>query len=466
MQGTVRGEAHPHDAWHRQQEDTALSSANPFSHVDGRLHCEQVSAESIAGAHGTPCYAYSASALRGQFHTIREAFSRWEPLVCFSVKSCSNLSVLALLRECGSGFDVVSGGELHRALAAGAAPSKIVYAGVGKTEEEIEYALRSGIYMLNVESAPELAAIARVAQRLSRRALVALRVNPDVDASTHEKTTTGKKENKFGIGLSEAAKLAGEAAGWEGVEVRGIHFHLGSPVCSTQPYEQALEKMLEFIPSLREMGHQIDILNIGGGYCVSYTGEEVISPKDYAAALQRYLEKLNCQVIIEPGRLIAANSGVLLTRVIYRKETDHGKTFLICDAAMNDLVRPTLYDSFHRIWPARSDGGMPEILRPEPVNAEGGAAKECDDHGSTQMELVDVVGPICESGDYLAKDRQLPRVQAGEVLAVFSAGAYGFTMSSNYNSRPRPPEILVEGDQVRVIRKRETYEDLTRLEPV
>jgi diaminopimelate decarboxylase len=427
-----------------------LAAPGAFAYRDGDLHCEDVPAARVAAEHGTPCYVYSAAALRGRYATIRDAFSPWDAMVCFSVKSCANLSVLGLLSGEGSGFDVVSGGELYRALEAGADPRRIVYAGVGKTVEEIEYALRSGILMFNVESRPEMEAINATACAMGARARVAIRLNPDVDPSTHAKTTTGKGGTKFGIGMDAAESLALDARSWDGVELRGVHVHLGSPICSTGPYERAVDRALELTGRLREAGCALDTLNLGGGFCMSYTGEEVTTPGQYAAALKTRLEKSGCPVIIvEPGRYIAGSSAVLLTRVIYRKESQFGKRFLICDAAMNDLIRPTLYEAFHRVWPVSSEAGMPAVVRPEEEGFDGVAT-----------ELVDVVGPVCETGDYLARSRPLPRVEAGELLAIFDAGAYGFVMSSNYNARPRPAEVMVDGDRCRLVRRRESYEDL------
>jgi len=420
-----------------------------FHYIDGRLHCDGVPADEIAERFGTPCYVYSAGTLCERYRRISEAFSAWDTLVCFSVKSLANLSVLALLSEQGSGFDVVSGGELHRVLEAGGDPGKTVFAGVGKTAHEIQFALRSGVRMLNVESQAELRAIATVAQRLGVRARVALRVNPDVDPNTHEKTTTGRKENKFGLDVPTARRLAEESASMEQVELRGLHVHLGSPIYSPEPYRRALQVLASLLGELREKGLALDTVNLGGGFCISYTGEAVAEPVDYAAAVEDILEKTRCHVIIEPGRYIAGPSGVLLMRVIYRKETAHGKRFLICDGAMNDLLRPTLYGAFHRIWPVRSEAGMPAVMRPQEEDYEG-----------FDTEVVDVVGPVCESGDFLARARPLPPVQEGEVLAVFDAGAYGFTMSSNYNARPRSAEVLVADGQPRLVRRRESYEEL------
>lgn len=424
-----------------------------FSYKDGHLHCEDVPARRVVEERGTPCYVYSATALRERYNRISEAFSRWDPQVCFSVKSCGNLSVLKLLHECGSGFDVVSGGELHRALKAGAEPESIVFAGVGKTPAEIRQALRAGIGMFNVESAPELKSIREVAGDMDETASVALRINPDVDPNTHAKTTTGKKENKFGMGFETADRLLSEAAGEHVLDVRGIHVHLGSPIYSTAPYEKALEKICRFVQEQRSWGHKIDTINLGGGYCMSYTGKEVIGPKAYAEAARPYLEKLDCRLLLEPGRYVAANSGVLLTNVTYRKVTEHGKRFIICDAGMNDLLRPTLYDAFHGIWPVDCKGGMPDELDPD-----------TEEYPEWDTEVVDVVGPVCESGDYFGKDRPLPPVEKGDGLAIFSVGAYGFTMASNYNTRPRPPEVLVEDDDTRLVRPRESYGDLVEPE--
>jgi diaminopimelate decarboxylase len=374
-------------------------------------------------------------------------------LVCFSVKSLANLTVIKFLAELGSGFDVVSGGELYRVIQAGAAPSRAVYAGVGKTRAEIEYALRSGVHMFNVESAAEMLAINDVATDLDRTAPVAIRVNPDVDARTHAKTTTGKKENKFGVSISAARTLGIETSEMDGVDLQALHVHLGSPIYSTEPYVEALRKVAELRRELEAAGCTIRAVNLGGGYCMSYTGEPVIGPQDYAEAVGPVLEKMECRVIIEPGRHIAAPAGILLVGVTYNKQRDYGKKFVICDGGMNDLMRPTLYEAFHRIWPVENAGGMPSVMQPDAREYEGFAT-----------EIVDVVGPICESGDYLAKQRPLPPTKEGDVLAVFDAGAYGFTMSSTYNAQPRPPEVLVRDGAAHLVRERETYEDLVRSE--
>jgi diaminopimelate decarboxylase len=433
--------------------DSTLETYDPFRYLQGELWCEDVAATSIAEQYGTPTYVYSAACLRSRYEQIRDAFAPWDALVCFSVKSCGNLSILGLLARAGSGFDVVSGGELYRVLSAGGDPGKVVYAGVGKTADEISYALGAPILMFDVESRGELHRINRVACSMGVVARVAIRVNPDVDARTHAKTTTGKGGTKFGIGVREAEILARDAQAWPGVDVAGIHVHLGSPIYDTTPYEDALEKVLGLIGRLREAGCEIGYINVGGGFCISYTGEPVIGPGRYADAIRSYLEKSGCAVIIEPGRYIAGKSGLLLSRVVYRKESEFGKTFAVCDAGMNDLIRPTLYEAFHRIWPVCSAAGMPAVLRPGEEDLPGFAT-----------EVVDVVGPVCETGDYLGLGRALPRLEAGDLLAVFDAGAYGFTMSSNYNGRPRAAEVLVDGADCRLIRRRETYEDMLQCE--
>lgn len=422
-----------------------------FDYRNGELFCEDVPVRGIVESCGTPTYVYSARAFHERYEAIAGAFSEWNPLVCYSIKCCGNLSILSLLARAGAGFDIVSGGELYRALRAGADPASIVFAGVGKTEEEIEYALKQGILLFDVESRPELELIDAVARRLGVRARAAIRMNPDVAAGerTHAKTTTGKWDTKFGIGMRETESLFTETASWGGVDVLGIHLHLGSPIYSVKPYQEALERVVGVVERIRAAGHPVDYINLGGGYCISYTGEEQIGPKEYAEGVQSYLEKLGCAVIIEPGRYIAGNSGILVSRVIYRKENEYGKRFVICDAAMNDLIRPTLYDAFQRVWPVVSPGGMPAVLEP--------GDRTCD---GFETELADVVGPVCETGDFLAKDRPLPPVAAGELIAVFGAGAYGFAMSSNYNARPRAAEVLVDGSSWRVVRRRETWQDL------
>ncbi|MDN3514440.1 MAG: diaminopimelate decarboxylase [Candidatus Brocadia sp.] len=421
-----------------------------FEYRGKTLFCEDVKIEDIISEVGTPAYIYSKNAIISRFRELKTAFQDADALICFSVKSNSNLSICKILAEEGSGFDVVSGGELFRAVKAGGDPSRIVFAGVGKTDKEIKYALENDIFMFNVESLAELKHIDTLAGEAGKIPRVALRINPDIDAKTHAKTTTGKKENKFGIDFTEAEKIIKQSARYTSVDLCGLHVHLGSPIYTVDPYVRALRKVVKLIQKCRNAGLDIKYMNIGGGYCISYTGEKVIRPKDYASKILPLVKEMQCNLIMEPGRFIVGNSGILITRVIYTKETIHGKKFVICDAAMNDLVRPALYDAFHRIWPVNTSIKMPEV---EKFNKS---------MGKRGMDVVDVVGPVCESSDVFAAQRALPKVGEGELLAIFSAGAYGFSMSSQYNSRPRPCEVLVDGDQYCVIRRRETHEDLVR----
>ena len=422
-----------------------------FNYLNNELYCEDVKVKDIVEKAGSPVYIYSKNSILEHFIEIRNAFASVSPLICFSVKSNSNLSICKMLADAGAGFDVVSGGELYRVLKIGVSPDKIVFAGVGKTSEEIEYALENDIFMFNVESPAELANIDRIARALGKRGRVALRINPDIDAKTHDKTTTGKKENKFGIDFESAAEIIKDIDSFKNIDLKGIHVHLGSPIYSPEPYVLGLEKVYRFVQeTLDEKGKQgIEYVNIGGGYCISYTGEEVKRPRDYAADIVPLIKKLGCKVIMEPGRFIIGNAGILVSRTTYIKVASWGKKFVICDAAMNDLARPSLYDAFHRAWPVNTDVPMPEVEHP-------GEEKGAND----KLELVDIVGPVCESSDVLAKERWFPDVKEGGLIAFFSAGAYGFTMSSSYNTRPRTCEILVDGDSFSTIRRRETYEDL------
>ncbi|HHT9120067.1 MAG TPA: diaminopimelate decarboxylase [Candidatus Hypogeohydataceae bacterium YC41] len=420
-----------------------------FNFRNGTLYCEDVKVEEIVKSVGSPAYIYSKKAILDGYKEIRDAFADAFPLVCFSVKSNSNLSILRLLAVEGSGFDVVSGGELYRALQAGAHPKKIIFAGVGKSSEEIEYALDCNILMFNVESLAELKVINALAYDKKTKATVALRLNPDVDPKTHAKTTTGKRENKFGIDLGVAERIVKEAKRYDTLQICGLHVHLGSPIMSPEPYVKALEKIKDFLLLCRENSLPIEYVNIGGGYCISYTGQPVCKSTDYAREILPLVRDLNLKLILEPGRFIVGNSGILVTKVVYKKETSFGKRFIICDAAMNDLIRPTLYDAFHRIWPVSPRVPMPEVLTSATPNPP-----------EPDLIKVDIVGPVCESSDFFAKDRFIPEIKAGELLSIFSAGAYGFTMSSNYNSRPRPCEVLVDGKTFLLIRRRETCEDL------
>ncbi|OHB43302.1 MAG: diaminopimelate decarboxylase [Planctomycetes bacterium GWC2_39_26] len=421
-----------------------------FEYRNKTLFCENVRIDDIISEVGTPAYIYSKNAILARYNELKTAFQDVDTLICFSVKSNSNLSICKILAEVGSGFDVVSGGELFRAIKAGGAPSKIVFAGVGKMDREIKYALENDIFMFNVESVAELEHINKLAGEAGKIPKVALRINPDIDPKTHAKTTTGKKENKFGIDFTQAEKIIRQSARYSSVDLCGLHVHLGSPIYTADPYARALKKILVLVQKCRNAGLDIEYLNIGGGYCISYTGEKVIQPRDYARKILPLVKEMQCNLIMEPGRFIVGNSGTLISQVIYTKETVHGKKFVICDAAMNDLIRPALYDAFHRIWPVNTNIKMPEVENPDKTTVKKG------------MELVDIVGPVCESSDTFATYRALPKVKEGDLLAIFSAGAYGFTMSSTYNSRPRPCEVLVDGDKYHIIRKRETHEDLVR----
>ena len=407
-----------------------------FKYLDGKLYCEEVPLDRVAEEVGTPVYVYSRRTLTEHYRRLDQAFSGLPHLVCYSVKANSNLAVLSVLANEGAGADIVSGGELYRALKAGIPPEKIVFAGIGKTEEEMAYALRSGILMFNVESAGELELLDRVARDMGTKARIALRVNPDVDPATHPYIATGLKEAKFGIPMEEALAVFRRAASLGNVEVAGVHQHIGSQITRVEPFRESLEKTGSLVERLQDMGMPVRYINIGGGFGIPYHGEEVPYPVDYASALEPVLRRSGCTVILEIGRMIVGNAGVLLTRVLYRKRSGD-KDFLVVDAAMNDLIRPSLYGSFHEILPVTERDGE-------------------------EREKVDVVGPVCESGDFLARGRDMPRLEPGELLAVMSAGAYGFVMSSNYNSRRRAAEVLVSGGDFEVVRARETYEDLVR----
>jgi diaminopimelate decarboxylase len=424
-----------------------------FDYKNGELFCENVPAARIAAAVGTPAYVYSKATLLHHYRQVADAFAPVNATICYSIKSNGNLSLCRALAAAGCGFDVTSGGELFRALQAGGDPKKIIYAGVGKTDEEIREAIEVGIAAFNIESEEEIENIDRVAARVGKQAIGAIRVNPDVDPKTHAKTTTGKKETKFGVDIERAERVFEQYRDLKHLRIGGIHIHIGSPVYEVQPYVDAVEKVTALIDRLAERGHRIEWLDLGGGFAVDYRKPRQALPvTEHAKALLPLLAGKPYKIALEPGRYIVGNAGILLTRVLYRK-TGGAKQFVIVDAAMNDLLRPTLYEAYHYIWPVKPDSAN--------VTAERDA-----DVMPVDGETVDVVGPICESGDYLAKDRPLPRVQRGDLLSVFTAGAYGFSMSSNYNNRPRAAEVLVDGDQFKVIRRRETYEDLVAAERV
>jgi len=415
-----------------------------FEYRNGVLTADGVVLSEVARQVGTPCYVYSRSAIEANYRALVEAFAPADPLVCYSVKANSNLAVLDILRGLGSGFDIVSGGELYRVRLVGAEPAKVVFAGVGKTEPEIREALQAAILMFNVESEAELAAIDHVAGSLGAKARVALRLNPDIDPKTHRHITTGKKENKFGIDLASARELVARMGRWPNVALVGYHAHIGSQVTDPEPHARSLGKLIAFATECQPPGGEIGHVNIGGGFGIDYVPGQAPSPSAFAELLLPMLQSAPrpLKLIIEPGRFIVGNAGVLLTRVVYVKRNSAGRRFVICDAAMNDLIRPALYEAHHRVWPVESEA---------PFQADG-------------LPPADVVGPVCETADYLARERPLPEVSEGELLAVFSAGAYGFTMSSNYNARPRACEVLLEDGGYRVVRRRETYEDLVRHE--
>lgn len=412
---------------------------NDFQYRNKQLFCEDVPIDRIAQDVGTPFYAYSYKTLTRHFQVFDGAFKDLPHLTCFAVKSNSNLAILRLFVEEGGGVDIVSGGELYRALQAGVDPQKVVYSGVGKKTEEIEFALNTGILMFNVESAQELEAISLCAQRMGKIAGIALRINPDVDAQTHPHISTGMKENKFGINIEKSLDEYRRARSLKNIEVIGVSCHIGSQITKTSPFIDALQRLKMLLLRLQEEGFHIRYLDLGGGLGITYKDETPPHPAEYAKALMEISRDIPCTFIFEPGRVLVGNAGALITKVLYRKSAE-GKEFVIVDAGMNDLIRPSLYDSYHRIQP---------VLEQEKNEI-----------------MADVVGPICESGDFLAQKRTMADVSQGELIAVMSAGAYGFAMSSNYNSRPRVAEVLVRDDRFYVIRKRETYEDLVRGEVI
>ncbi len=406
-----------------------------FHYRDGELHCEDVPLSRIAQEVGTPTYVYSNETLVRHFKAFDGAFEDVPHLVCFSAKSNSNLAILRIFGSMGGGVDIVSGGELFRALKAGIPGKRIVYSGVGKTEEEMDQALEAGILMFNIESSQELEVLARRAARFGLRAPVAIRVNPDVDPQTHPYISTGLKKNKFGIEMEKALEDYRRAFSMDHVEVMGVDCHIGSQITRLEPFLDALERLRELVLALRSQGMDIRYLDLGGGLGITYHEETPPHPIQYAQGVKELTKDLGCTLVLEPGRVLVGNAGILLTRVLYTKR-GATKNFVIVDAGMNDLARPSLYGSYHRINPVDET-----LMFQEEITA-------------------DLVGPICESTDFLARDRRMPPFKRGDLLAVMSAGAYGFSMSSNYNSRPRAAEVLVKGSDFWVIRKRETYEDL------
>jgi len=421
-----------------------------FNYKNGKLFAENVEVEKIAAEVGTPVYIYSKATFINHLRKIQQAYSELDTTVCYSVKACGNINILKFMAEIGSGFDIVSGGELYRVLQAGGDTSKIVYAGVGKTDTEIIEALRTGIAYFNIESEAELENLIRLAKQENKQPKVALRVNPDVDPKTHKFTTTGKKETKFGVDIERAEKIFFDYGKKKSVNLCAIHIHLGSAGHTVEPYVEAIKKVLTLIERLRADGFTIEAVDVGGGYGADYITGTAPTAADYAAAIVPLLKDKNLKVILEPGASIAANAAILLTRVLYLKKGGE-KKFVIVDAAMNDLIRPPLYSAFHFIWPANVSEKFTPPQRERDLQLQG-------------TEVVDVVGPICESADFFAQDRALPPVKRGDLISIFTAGAYGFCMASNYNARGRAAEVLVDGDSFSVIRKRETYGDLTALE--
>ncbi len=417
-----------------------------FAYRDGKLFAEEVAVEVIAQAVGTPVYIYSKATFLDHLKKIQTAYAAIDTTVCYSVKACGNIHILRALAEAGSGFDIVSGGELYRAQQAGADPAKIVFAGVGKTDKEILEALEAGIGYFNIESEAELQNLIKLCKDHGRKTRAALRVNPDIKYDSHRHITTGVKETKFGVDIERAQQIFSEYAGNGVVEMSAIHVHLGSGGKTIDPYVNYVKKVLPLVQALRSAGHTIDTLDLGGGYGADYESDTVPSAADYAAGIVPLLKKANLKLILEPGKSIIANAAILLTRTVFRK-TGGQKTFVIVDAGMNDLIRPCLYEAFHFIWPA----AVPEKLVPP------SRQKELALPGT---EKVDVVGPICEGTDFFAKDRLLPPVERGDLIAIFTAGAYGYTMAGNYNARPMCAEVLVDGDKFTTIRRRQTYEDL------
>jgi len=414
-----------------------------FDYKYGELHAEDVAIERIAREVGTPFYCYSTATLTRHYQVFAGAFDDIPSLVCYAMKANSNQAVLKTLAQLGAGMDVVSEGELRRARAAGVAPARIVFSGVGKTEAEQAYGLEEDILCFNVESEPELHQLSRVASEMGRTARVSMRINPDVDARTHAKIATGKAENKFGIPWQRAREVYAQAASLPGIEVSGIDMHIGSQITELQPFDDAFARLGELISDLRGQGHKIDHVDLGGGLGIPYVtdNDPPPHPDAYAEVVKKHVRELDCKVMFEPGRLIAGNAGILVTSVIYVKD-GAGKTFVIVDGAMNDLIRPTLYEAHHEVRPVREDDGTRERIK------------------------ADIVGPVCETGDFLAQDRDIAEVAAGDMLAFLSAGAYGAVQSSTYNSRLLVPEVLVNADQFAVVRPRPTFDDLLGLDQI
>ncbi len=412
-----------------------------FSYVDGTLHAEGVDLNVIADEIGTPYYCYSTATLERHYRVMADAFKGTEHQICYAMKANSNQAVIKTMADLGAGMDVVSEGELRRALAAGVPGRKIVFSGVGKTAREMALGLKEGVSCFNIESESELELLSQITQRTGQRATISIRVNPDVDAKTHAKITTGKADNKFGISFTRASEVYARAAALPGLDIAGIDMHIGSQIVELAPFEQAFKLMAELAIMLKSEGHNIRHLDLGGGLGVPYRGTNDVPPHpdEYAAMVKRTLGHLGLRYVLEPGRMIVGNAGILVSRVIYVKDTTEN-IFIIQDAAMNDLIRPTLYDAYHDIIPVNQSSGMAELV------------------------IADVVGPVCESGDYLARARRMPKPQQGDLLATMTAGAYGAVQSGTYNTRPLVPEVLVKGDKWSLVRPRQTYDELIGLD--
>ena len=422
-----------------------------FRYKNGELYCEDIPAEKIAREVGTACYVYSKATFLHHYRQFVTAFAEINPTVCYSIKSCGNINILKFLAAEGCGFDVTSGGELFRALQAGGDPKKMIYAGVGKTDQEIADAINVGIAAFNLESEAEIENIDRIAGEIGKKAIGAIRINPDVDAKTHAKTTTGRKGNKFGVDIERAERVFEQYSTLKNLKIAGVHTHIGSPIYLIQPYVDAVTKMVDLIDRLTKRGHNIEWYDCGGGFGVNYERPDQALPvTEHAKALVPLLKGKPYRIAFEPGRYISGNGAIILTKVLYRKSSGDTR-YVIVDAGMSDLIRPTLYEAYHHIWPVKPDA--------KNLNAD-----RRRDFATQDGETVDVVGPICESTDYLGKGRNMPPTKRGDLLAVFTAGAYGFCMASNYNNRPRLPEVLVDGSSYKIIRKRETLEDLVALE--
>jgi diaminopimelate decarboxylase len=464
-----------------------------FRYSDGKLHCEDVDLGRVAEQFGTPLYVYSAATILDHYHRLDAALTSLHHLICYAVKANSNRAILKLLADAGAGFDIVSGGELYRVLAAGGDPAKCTFAGVGKSRDEIEYAIEQRVYSFNVESESELEYVDRVAGAKNLRAPIALRVNPDIDPHTHEYISTGSRENKFGIALDHVAAVYECASKMSNIEIVGVQMHIGSQITEAKPFASAIKKVAPMVHELKSK-YGIKFFSIGGGMGIIYQralesgsgkwwrdhgGEtSAFSVRDYADAIAQPLRELGIRILVEPGRFLVGNAGVLLTRVRYIKKSG-AKKFAIVDAGMNDLIRPALYHSYHEIVPVaepstltptlslagrggREALGEGEIVSRRKRARQNTARQTSMRKSKTKREEIDVVGPVCESGDFFARDREMPKLDEGDLLAIMSAGAYGLVMASNYNSRPLPAEVLVRGDKFALIRKRQTNKDLIR----